>query len=82
MPAGSTTTIRIDRATHAALLELSQAAGAPLIDTVRDAAEALRRQRFAERVASEFRTLRADPDAWNDYLTDETATHVTDGLGR
>ena len=56
-----TTTIRVDTDTHARLLALSQATGASLIETVRDAAEALRRQRFAHQVAAELAELREDP---------------------
>ncbi len=77
----ATTTIRIDIDTHARLVELSDAAGASLIDTVRDAAEALRRQRFARRVTAEIAELRRDPEAWTSYLADAESTSVTDGLG-
>ena len=76
-----TTTIRVDRDTHARLLELSHATGNSLIDTVRDAAEALRRQRFARQVASELAELRNDPAAWEAYLSEPDATSVTDGIG-
>lgn len=47
----STTTIRVDADAHARLVEMSRATGASPIDTVSDAAEALRRQRFARQVA-------------------------------
>jgi len=77
----ATTTIRVDADTHAQLVELSQRAGASLIDTVRDAAEALRRQRFAHQVAGELEALRHDADAWQAYLTEADATAVTDGVG-
>ena len=77
----STTTIRIDTDTHARLVELSDAAGASLIDTVRDATEALRRQRFAHRVAEELAELRSDGEAWASYLADAEGTSVTDGIG-
>ncbi len=77
----ATTTIRIDTDTHARLVELSDAAGASLIDTVRDAVEALRRQRFARRVMAEIAELRSDPAAWAAYLADAESTSVTDGLG-
>ena len=76
-----TTTIRIDIGTHARLVELSDAAGASLIDTVRDATEALQRQRFAHRVAAELAGLRSDPEAWASYLAEAEGTSVTDGLG-
>ena len=77
----ATTTIRIDIDTYARLVELSNAAGASLIDTVRDAVEALRRQRFARRVTAEIAELRRDPEAWTSYLADAECTSVTDGLG-
>lgn len=77
----STTTIRIDSDTHARLVELSSAAGASLIDTVRDATEALRRQRFAHRVAEELAELRRDREAWASYLADAEAPSVADGVG-
>ena len=76
-----TTTIRVDTETHARLVEMSRAAGASLIETVRDAAEALRRQRFAHQVAAELAALRDDPEAWKDYLTEAESTSVTDGIG-
>lgn len=77
----ATTTVRVDVHTHARLLELSAAAGTSLMDTVRDAAEALRRQRFAEQVANELDELRADPVAWRGYLDEADLTEVGDGLG-
>jgi predicted DNA-binding protein len=76
-----TTTIRVDTDTHARLLALSHATGASLIETVRDAAEALRRQRFATQVATELAELREDPRAWKAYLADADDTSVSDGVG-
>ena len=76
----ATTTIRVDAETHSRLLELSRAADRSLIETVRDAAEALRRQRFAQRVEAEIEALRADPDAWKDYVAEAERTSVLDGL--
>ena len=76
-----TTTIRVDKDTHARLVELSDASGASLIDTVAAAAEALRRQRFAHDVAAELDALREDPAAWESYLADAEATSVADGIG-
>lgn len=52
------------------------------METVRDAAEALRRQRFAHQVAEELSVLREDPSAWADYVADADSTSVTDGIGR
>ena len=76
----ATTTIHVDSDTHARLVELSTASGASLIDTVRDAAEALRRLRFAQQVADELAALREDPEAWADYLAEADASAVTDGF--
>lgn len=76
----ATTTIRVDTATHAKLLELSEATNSSLMDTVRDAAAALRRQRFAQQVARELSALRDEPDAWADYLADAESTAVADGI--
>jgi hypothetical protein len=75
-----TTTIRVDTATHQQLVELGRATGETLVDTVRAAAEALRRERFARRVVAELDELRRDPAAWNGYLADGEETTVTDGL--
>jgi len=77
----ATTTIRVDTDTHARLVELSESAGNSLIDTVREAAEALRRQRFAHRVASQLSELRNDSEAWEAYLAEMDSTSVTDGIG-
>ena len=49
--------------------------------TVRAAAEALRRQRFARQVAAELIELRDNPEAWSTYMAEADATSVTDGLG-
>ncbi len=76
----ATTTIRVDTETHATLQELSSATGATLMDTVRDAAEALRRQRFAESVIHQLASLRDSESAWIDYLGEAEATAVTDGV--
>lgn len=76
-----TTTIRVDSDTHARLIALSRATGATLIETVRDAAEALRRQRFAQQVAAELVELHNDPGEWAAYLAEAGTTSVTDGLG-
>lgn len=74
------TTIRVDEETHAELAALSKEAGTSLMDTVRDAAEALRRVRFGQRVAAELAELRRDPEAWEDYLREAGSTATVDGL--
>ena len=76
----TTTTVRVDTETHRRLLALSAASGKSLIETVRDATEALRRQRFATQVAGEFTDLRQNPERWAAYLADAEATDVSDGV--
>ncbi|MFV2039254.1 MAG: hypothetical protein ACC660_03330 [Acidimicrobiales bacterium] len=77
----TTTTIRVDADTHARLVELSRATGDSLIETVRYATEALRRQRFAQQVAAELTDLENDPGAWAAYLAEADSTAVNDGIG-
>lgn len=79
-PMGGTTTIRVDMETRELLHELASASGDSLIATVRAAAVALRRQRFAEQVAGELDALRSDPEAWADYLAEADQTSVSDGV--
>lgn len=75
-----TTTIRVDTSTHARLLELSRDADTSLVATVRDAAEALWRQRFAREVMRQLNELRQDPEAWQEYLAEAEETCVADGI--
>lgn len=75
-----TTTIRVDRDTHARLLDMSSESGDSLTETVRQAAEALRRMRFGLRVQEEYAALRSDPDAWADYMAEAESSHVADGI--
>ena len=76
-----TTTIRVDRTTHARFLEMSKASGRSLTETLRDAAEALRRVRFAEQVQYELEALRERTDDWAGYLSEAATTEVGDGIG-
>jgi hypothetical protein len=75
----ATTTIRVDTATHAELLTLSQLSGKSLIETVKAATKALRRQQFAQSVSEELQTLRENPDRWDAYIADSGAA-VSDGI--
>jgi hypothetical protein len=77
----TTTTIRVDTETHAALLLMANASGRSLVETTRAAAEALRRQRFADQVVVELTALRSDDAAWVGYLAEADSTDVGDGLG-
>lgn len=75
-----TTTIRVDTETHAQLLEMSRQTDRSLINTVRDAAEALRRQQFASEVTRELDDLRSNPEAWKAYLGEANSTLAADGI--
>ena len=74
-----TTTIRVDTVTHQQLLAMSKAAGTSLVETVRAATEALRRQSFGAVVQAELSELRNDPEAWAAYAADADRA-VADGL--
>lgn len=78
----ATTTIRVDTDTHERLQELSKESGRSLIDTIREATEALGRQRFAHHVAAELAALRKDEDAWKAYLAEAESTSVSDGINQ
>ena len=49
---------------------------------VRDAAEALWRQRFAREAMRQISELQKDPKAWEEYLAEAEETYVADGIGR
>lgn len=74
------TTIRVDLETRDRLREIAEDERRPIIEVARDAAEALRRQRFAQQVREDYARLRADPEAWADYLAEAEATHGSDGI--
>ena len=61
-------TIRVDDETHAELLRLAAEAGRTLMDTVAEAAVALRRSHFALQTALQYDELRSDPTSWQALL--------------
>jgi hypothetical protein len=74
------TTIRVDRDTHRRLLDLSQSADLSLMEVLRRATAALEQQLFVAEAKSQMQRLRADPQAWTDYLRDSSLTEVPDGV--
>lgn len=58
------TTIRVNEQTRDRLARLADATGRPMSQLVDEAAEALERRLFFEKLSSSFETLRADPEAW------------------
>ena len=75
-----TTTIRIARSTHERLRDISSETGDSLIETVRQATEALQRLRFGLRVQEEFAAVCRDPQARTDYLAEAESSHLADGI--
>lgn len=59
---------------------MSDESGSSLIETLRDATEALRRQRFANQVTDELEKLRENDSAWESYLAEAESTSVADGF--
>lgn len=59
---------------------MSNETGDTLTETVRQAAEALRRLRFGLRVQEELAAMRGDLEAWSDYLAEAESSHVSDGI--
>ena len=74
------TTIRVDRDTHRRLLDLSQSSDLSLMEVLRRATAALEQQLFVAEAKSQMQRLRADPQAWVDYLRDSSLTEVSDGV--
>ncbi len=73
------TTVHVDTSTYHQLLEMSRDADMSLAATVREAAEALWRQRFVRHALKQLSELRDDPEAWQDYMAEAEETQVDDG---
>ena len=58
------TTIRVSKATRDRFAELARATGRPMTELLDDAADALERRVFFDRLASRFAELRDDEGAW------------------
>ena len=74
------TTIRVDRDTHQRLLTISTQQGFSLMEILRRATDALDRELFVGEARSHMQKLRADPQAWADYLSESSLTEVSDGV--
>jgi hypothetical protein len=75
-------TTRISASAHGMLKEMSKAEGKPMLALLDEAVEALRRQKFLERLNAAYTTLRADARAWEAVEDERRAWDVTllDGL--
>ena len=74
------TTIRVDRDTHQRLLVFSQQQGLSLMEVLRRATDALDRELFVGEARAQIEKLKADPQAWADYLHESSSTEVADGI--
>ena len=74
------TTIRVDRDTHQRLLTISTQQGFSLMEILRRATDALDRELFVGEARSQIEKLKADPQAWADYLSESSLTEVSDGV--
>ena len=74
------TTIRVDRDTHQRLLAISTQQGFSLMEILRRATDALDRELFVGEARSQMENLKADPQAWADYLRESSLTEVSDGV--
>ena len=75
-------TIRIDPGAHRALAEIARASRVSLTEALSRAVEAYRRDVFIAGLASDFRSLRADPVGWADEMKERVlwSTASSDGL--
>ncbi len=75
------TTIRVDTEMCDRLALMGREVGATIGETVRDAAEALWKMRFARESMMQLQVLRQDREAWADYLAEADLIYVADGIG-
>lgn len=78
--ADASTTIRVDVSTRDRLRAIAERRGSSLTDVVRDAARELERKEFARTVREDYARLRADAEAWSDYVAELESHPVGDGL--
>jgi predicted transcriptional regulator len=77
-----TLTVRINRACHAKLQELSEQTSEPMVTILEKAVEKYRREQFLKRANAEFDRLKKDRKAWKQELQERAAWDSTlrDGL--
>ena len=75
-------TIRVPRETHEQLLWLATGRKQPIGRVVAAAVERLEEEEFWDQVTADFERLRADPEAWAEYMAEHREWDVTllDGL--
>ncbi|HEV3033329.1 MAG TPA: hypothetical protein VGX72_00945 [Solirubrobacteraceae bacterium] len=60
------TTIRVSEPTRDRFARLARATGRPMSQLVDEAADALERRVFFDRLSARYEALRADPGAWSE----------------
>jgi predicted transcriptional regulator len=75
-------TIRVPQETHAQLRRLAASRKQPIGEVVAAAVERLEEEEFWRDMETAFEELRADPEAWDEYLAEHREWDVTllDGL--
>jgi len=67
------TTLRVSKPTHDRFARLAQATGRPMSQLVDEAADALERRVFFDRLSARYEALRADAATWSEVEAERTA---------
>ena len=67
------TTLRVSEPTRDRFAELARATGRPMSQLLDDAADALERRLFFDRMTERYSALRADPKAWAEIEAERSA---------
>lgn len=67
------TTIRVSETTRDRFAKLADATGRSMRELVDEAADALERRVFFDELATGYRALRADPEAWSQISTERNS---------
>ncbi|MGB3410073.1 MAG: hypothetical protein WBA45_02650 [Microthrixaceae bacterium] len=68
--AADTTTVRVRRVDSERLQAIARSRQDTVIDVLHEAVNALERQEFLRGLSEDYRSLRADPQRWEAYLTE------------
>ena len=77
----SATTVRISPKGHALLRSLASADGESMAETLDNALETYRRQKFLESASAAYESLRRDPRAWKKHQAELAEWEATLGDG-
>jgi predicted transcriptional regulator len=76
----ASTTIRLDVTTRDRLRAIAERRRTSLTETLEAAVRELERKELALQVKADYARLRADPEAWADYVAELDAYPAGDGL--